>query len=43
MTINKVTLNGFDVPMEVAVTIEKYKYYRSSNRLTNKDYTFVIS
>lgn len=43
MTINKVTLNGFDVPMEAAVTIEKYKYYRSSNRLTNKDYTFVIS
>lgn len=43
MTINKVTLNGFDVPMETAVTIEKYKYYRSSNRLTNKDYTFVIS
>lgn len=43
MTINKVTLNGFDVPMEVAVTIEKYKYYRSSNRLTNKDYIFVIS
>lgn len=43
MTINKVTLNGFDVPMEAAVTIDKYKYYRSSNRLTNKDYTFVIS
>lgn len=43
MTINKVTLNGFDVPMEAPVTIDKYKYYRSSNRLTNKDYTFVIS
>lgn len=43
MTINKVTLNGFDVPMESVVTIDRYKYYRSSNRLTNKDYTFVIS
>ena len=43
MTINKVTLNGFDVPMESVVNIDRYKYYRSSNRLTNKDYTFVIS
>lgn len=51
MTINKVVLNGFDVPMEAAasnsVTISDivipYKCYRSSNALVVGTYTFVIS
>lgn len=47
MTINKVTLNGFDVPMEAAqdagTNLGDYKCYRSSNALVAQDFTFVIS
>lgn len=51
MTINKVTLNGFDVPMEAAATSSlniggiavNYKCYRNSNALVVGTYTFVIS
>ena len=47
MTINRVTLNGFDVPMEAAqsasTSLGAYKCYRSSNALVAKSYTIVIS
>lgn len=47
MTVNRVTLNGFDVPMEAAedgeTTLGGYKCYRSSNQLTAQDFTFVVS
>lgn len=47
MTVNRVTLNGFDVPMEAASTKEQgtltYKCYRSSNALVQGSYTIIIS
>ena len=47
MTVNRVTLNGFDVPMEAAedgeTTLGGYKCYRSCNQLTAQDFTFVVS
>lgn len=47
MTINRVTLNGFDVPMEEATTKEQgtitYKCYRSSNALKTGSYPIIIS
>ena len=47
MTINKVTLNGFDVPMEAqqgkTTSLGNYKCYRNSNALVAGTYTFVIS
>lgn len=47
MVIHKVTLNGFDVPMESPVTVStslgNYKCYRNSNPLVNQSFTFVIS
>ena len=47
MTVRRVTLNGFDVPMEAAedgeTTLGGYKCYRSSNQLTAQDFTFVVS
>lgn len=47
MNINRVTLNGFDVPVETADTKEVgsiiYKCYRSSNALTNGSYTIIIA
>ena len=47
MTINRVTLNGFDVPMEVAqnssTNLGGYKCYRSSNALVAGSYTIIIS
>jgi hypothetical protein len=47
MTINKVTLNGFDVPMEAAqsgsTSLGGYKCYRSSNALQAQSFTIVVS
>lgn len=47
MTINKVTLNGFDVPMEAAqsgsTSLGGYKCYRSSNALQAQAFTIVVS
>lgn len=47
MVIHKVTLNGFDVPMESPVTVStslgNYKCYRNSNPLVNQSFTFIIS
>ena len=47
MTINRVTLNGFDVPMEAVqignTTLGNYKCYRSSNALVAKSYTIIIA
>lgn len=43
MTVSKVTLNGFDNPMEGVVEIDGYKYYRSSNQMVAGTYTFVVS
>lgn len=48
MTVNKVTLSGFDVPMETATTVAvtgkgNYKCYRSSNTNDLGSYTLVIS
>lgn len=47
MTINKVTLNGFDVPMEAAqsasTALGTYKCYRSSNALQAQAFTIVVS
>lgn len=47
MTISRVTLNGFDVPMEAAqnssTNLGGYKCYRSSNALVTGSYTIVIS
>ncbi len=47
MTISKVTLNGFDVPLNsystVSTSLGSYKCYRSSNALVAGTYTFVIS
>lgn len=47
MTISRVTLNGFDVPMEAAqsasTSLGGYKCYRSSNALVAQSYTIVIS
>lgn len=47
MTINKVTLNGFGVPMEAqqgkTTSLGNYKCYRNSNALVAGTYTFVIS
>lgn len=47
MTINKVTMSGFDVPIESASRITvggvNYKCYRSSNQLVSGTYTIVVS
>lgn len=47
MSINRVTLNGFDVPMETAATKAvgdiTYKCYRSSNALVNGSFTIIIA
>lgn len=47
MTINRVTLNGFDVPMEEpesgTTTLGEYKCYRSSNALQAQSFTIVVS
>lgn len=47
MTINKVTLNGFDVPMEAdqgaSTALGAYKCYRSSNALQAQAFTIVVS
>lgn len=43
MTINKVTMSGFGVPLEAPQTIGSYKCYRSSNQLVAGSYTIVIS
>lgn len=47
MSINRVTLNGFDVPMEAAATKAvgdiTYKCYRSSNALVNGSFTIIIA
>lgn len=48
MLVNKVTLSGFDVPMEVYQTISvtgkgDYKCYRSSNTNDSGTYTLVVS
>lgn len=47
MTINKVTLNGFDVPMEAdqgkSTALGAYKCYRSSNALQAQSFTIVVS
>lgn len=47
MNISRVTMGGFDVPMEAAVTKAvggiTYKCYRSSNALLNGSYTIIIS
>lgn len=47
MNISKVTMSGFDVPMEAAVTKAvgaiTYKCYRSSNALLNGSYTIIIA
>lgn len=46
MRINRVTLNGFDVPMESAQTADaatgEYLCYRSSNALVAQDFTIVV-
>lgn len=41
--INKVTSGGFDVPLEAAVTVGKYKCYRSSNAVAAGEHTFVVA
>lgn len=47
MNISKVTMSGFDVPMEAAATKAvgdiTYKCYRSSNALLNGSYTILIA
>ena len=47
MTVKRVTLNGFDVPMEAAedgeTTLGAYKCYRSSNQLAAQDFAFIVS
>lgn len=47
MSISKVTLNGFDVPMEAAqsgsTSLGGYKCYRSSNALQAQSFTIVVS
>ena len=47
MTVKRVTLNGFDVPMEAAAdgetTLGAYKCYRSSNQLAAQAFTFVVA
>lgn len=49
MSVTKVTLNGFDVPMEAVQNWtddslqQAYRCYRSSNELVAKEYTFVIN
>lgn len=47
MNISKVTMGGFDVPMEAAATKAvgdiTYKCYRSSNALLNGSYTILIA
>lgn len=47
MSINRVTLNGFDVPMEAVATKTlgsiTYKCYRSSNALVNRSFTIIIA
>ena len=47
MIINKVTMSGFDVPIEDASAITiggvNYKCYRSSNQLVSGTYTIVVS
>ena len=48
MSINKVTLSGFDVPMEAYQTVSvtgkgDYKCYRSSNTNDSGTYTLVVS
>ncbi len=46
MTVGKVTMGGFDVPMEAAAkgstTLGDYTCYRSSNNLVKGDYTFKV-
>lgn len=46
MVIRRVTLNGFDVPMEAAQTVEtsngRYLCYRSSNALVAQEFTIVV-
>lgn len=42
-SINKVTSGGFDVPLEAAVTVGKYKCYRSSNAVAAGEHTFVVA
>lgn len=47
MTINRITLNGFDVPLEAyassSTSLGSYKCYRTSNELISGSYQFVIS
>lgn len=47
MSISKVTLNGFDVPMEAdqgaSTALGTYKCYRSSNALQAQAFTIVVS
>lgn len=47
MKVSRVTLNGFDVPMEAAAPgstpLGGYQCYRSSNALTAGTFTFVVS
>lgn len=42
-SISKVTSGGFDVPLEAAITVGKYKCYRSSNAVASGDHTFVVA
>ena len=46
-SITRVTLNGFDVPLESpqsgSTTVGSYSCYRSSNQLVTGDYSFVVS
>ena len=42
-SINKVTSGGFDVPLEAAVPVGKYKCYRSSNAVAAGEHTFVVA
>ena len=46
-TLNKITLNGFDVPIEDlqggSTSVGSYNCYRSSNSLIAGDYEFVVS
>lgn len=46
MSINKITLNGFDVPMEDVISgstaLGNYNCYRSSNKLVKGSYTFKV-
>lgn len=42
-SINKVTSGGFDVPLEAAVTVGKYKCYRSSNAVAAGEHKFVVA